>query len=121
MNKTERLIDIISTTAYFPVDGVIATIGSRINPRFIEAIADQLIANGVIVLPCQKGATLMCNGEECVADHWNIVLTAFSKQGYVRVFDVEQAEQALREERTSEPHTEWQRRMLRTFGGDADV
>ncbi len=101
-------------------DRLITLIGDVVVPYFAEQIADHLIANGVIVLPCQKGATLMFNGEECVADHWNIILTAFTGERYVRVFDVEQAEQALREERASDPRTEWQRRMLHTFGGDAN-
>lgn len=60
-------------------------------------IADYLLANGVIVLPCQKGAVLNRNGEKCIANHWNIILTAFNENNQVRLFDVKEAEQKLKE------------------------
>lgn len=62
-----------------------------------EIIADHLIANGVVVLPCRKGTVLNRNGEKCIANHWNIVLTAFNEDNHVRLFDIEEAEKALAE------------------------
>lgn len=62
-----------------------------------EFIADHLLANGVIILPCQKGAVLNRNGEKCIANHWNIILTAFNENNQVRLFDVKEAEQKLKE------------------------
>lgn len=63
----------------------------------IEEIADHLLANGVIVLPCQKGAVLNRNGEKCIANHWNIILTAFNEDNHVRLFDIKEAEAKLKE------------------------
>ena len=60
-------------------------------------LANYLIANGVIVPPCQKGAVLNRNGEKCIANHWNIILTAFNENNQVRLFDVKEAEQKLEE------------------------
>jgi hypothetical protein len=54
-------------------------------------------------LTCKKDDILIRNGKKYVADHWNILLTAFaedetSKSGYhVSLFSPEEAEQALRE------------------------
>ena len=48
-----------------------------------------------VVLPCQKGAVLIHDNQKCVADHWNILLTAFNEEHNVRLFDVEEAEAAL--------------------------
>jgi len=62
-------------------------------------IADYLLENGVIVPPCQKGAVLYRNGEKCEADHWNVILTAFNEEKHVRLFNVEEAENALKKER----------------------
>ena len=60
-------------------------------------IADHLLANGVIVLPCQKGTVLNRNGEKCIANHWNIILTAFNENNHVRLFDIKEAEEKLKE------------------------
>ena len=60
-------------------------------------IADYLLANGVIVLPCQKGTVLNRNGEKCIANHWNIILTAFNEDNHVRLFDIKEAEAKLKE------------------------
>lgn len=62
-----------------------------------EDIADHLLANGVIVLPCQKGTVLNRNGEKCIANHWNIILTAFNENNHVRLFDIKEAEEKLKE------------------------
>ena len=63
----------------------------------VNAIADYLLANGVIALPREKGAVLNRNGEKCIANNWNIILTAFNEDNQVRLFDVKEAEQALKE------------------------
>lgn len=60
-------------------------------------IADYLLANGVIALPCQKGAILNRNGEKCIADHWNIILTTFNEDDHVCLFDVKEVEAKLKE------------------------
>ena len=60
-------------------------------------LADYLLANGVIVLPCQKGTVLNRNGEKCIANHWNIILTAFNEDNHVRLFDIKEAEAKLKE------------------------
>lgn len=44
-----------------------------------------------IELPCKKGDVLYRNEEKCIADHWNILLTAFNEKNQCRVFDVEEA------------------------------
>lgn len=59
--------------------------------------ADFLLKNGVIVLPCQEDTILFRNGEKCKADHWNVTLTAFNEENHVRLFDVEEVENALKE------------------------
>lgn len=59
--------------------------------------ADYLLANGVIVLPCEKGAVLNRNGEKCIANHWNIILTAFNEDNHVRLFDIKEVEEKLKE------------------------
>lgn len=64
--------------------------------------ADYLLANGVVVLPCQKGAMLNRNGEKCIANHWNIILTAFNEDNHVRLFDIKEAEAKLRERKEDE-------------------
>ena len=63
----------------------------------IGEFADHLLANGVVVLTCRKGTVLNRNGEKCIANHWNIVLTAFNEDNHVRLFDIEEAEKALKE------------------------
>ena len=57
-----------------------------------EYIVERLLNNGVIVPPCKKGAVLNRNGEKCIANHWNIILTAFNEDDHVRLFDIEEAE-----------------------------
>lgn len=66
-----------------------------------ERIVDHLLANGVIVLPCGKGAKLKYDGIDYEVDHWNIIASAFNdkareegKSG-IHLFDVEEAYKAL--------------------------
>jgi hypothetical protein len=54
----DRMIELISTTTFYLTEGVVATIGSRFTHSFIEAIADSLLANGVIVPPVKVGQTV---------------------------------------------------------------
>lgn len=74
---------------------------ARINANPLSQVgyaeADALLANGVIVLPCEKGAVLNRNGEKCIANHWNIILTAFNENNQVRLFDIKEAEEKLKE------------------------
>lgn len=64
-------------------------------------IADRLLANGVIVLPCGKGTKLNYNGIDYEVDHWNILASAFNdkakEQGKskLHLFDVEEAYKAM--------------------------
>ena len=83
----DRLIEFVK-------DSLKRHIGKSCN--LAENITDDLLANGVIVLPCQKGAVLNRNGEKCIANHWNIILTTFNENNQVRLFDVKEAEQALK-------------------------
>ena len=68
-----------------------------------EDVADHLLANGVIVLPCGKGTKLNYNGIDYEVDHWNILASAFNdkakEQGKsgLHLFDVEEAYKALEE------------------------
>lgn len=62
-----------------------------------DYIVECLFNNGVIVLPCKKGAVLNRNGEKCIVNHWNIILTAFNEENQVRLFDVKEVERALKE------------------------
>ena len=72
-------------------------LGSKFNEDILDKFADYLLANGVIVLPCQKGTVLNRNGEKCIANHWNIILTAFNEDNHVRLFDIKEAEAKLKE------------------------
>lgn len=87
----ERLIELLSAT-HTETDNYKEQ--ARLHDEYI---ADHLIANGVVVLPCRKGTVLNRNGEKCIANHWNIVLTAFNEDNHVRLFDIEEAEKALAE------------------------
>ena len=49
MSNREKLIELISTSDFEPVRGVVSTIGSQFTTYFIEKIADHLIANGVTI------------------------------------------------------------------------
>lgn len=67
----------------------------------VNAMADILLANGVIVLPCGKGTKLNYDGIDYEVDHWNIIASAFNdkakekgKSG-LHLFDVEKAYKAL--------------------------
>ena len=57
-----------------------------------------------VVLPCKEGAILQRDGFNFEADHWNIVLTAFTedestKSGLrLKLFNIEEAEAALKGE-----------------------
>ena len=64
--------------------------------RDIRIINEQPTVDAV-VLPCQKGAVLIHDNQKYVADHWNILLTAFNEEHHVHLFDVEEAEAALAE------------------------
>ena len=48
--------------------------------EIVEADRDGLC----VVLPCKPGDILRHKGHDCEADHWNIVLTAFSKSKYTK-------------------------------------
>lgn len=48
-------------------------------------------------LPCKKGDVLIKNGEMCTVDHWNVLATAFTESDSLRVFNVKEAEKALKE------------------------
>ena len=86
MTDRDRLIELLRT-----VDNM------RLMRKGFSECADYLLANGVIALPCQKGAVLNRNGEKCIANHWNIILTAFNENNQVRLFDVKEAEKKLKE------------------------
>lgn len=83
----ERLIELLYPVVADVID----------NRKGLVEVADHLLANGVVVLPCRKGTVLNRNGEKCIANHWNIVLTAFNEDNHVRLFDIEEAEKALAE------------------------
>ena len=67
-----------------------------------RGLADHLLANGVIVLPCGKGTKLKYDGIDYEVDHWNIIASAFNdkvrEEGKSRLhlFDVEEAYKALK-------------------------
>lgn len=92
MTDRDRLIELLVN--FNPYKDPIKQMADRM---IIEKIADYLLANGVIVLPCQKGAMLNHNGEKCIANHWNIILTAFNEDNHVRLFDIKEAEAKLKE------------------------
>ena len=46
-------------------------------------------------LPCKEGDVLERNGDLCEVDHWNVIATAFTEDGKLRLFNVEDAEKAL--------------------------
>ena len=62
----------------------------------VEKLADYLMKNGVIVLPCQAGEKLLRRGLEYTLDHWNILATAYH-ENQTSLFTLEDAERALRE------------------------
>ena len=62
--------------------------------RDIRIINEQPTVDAV-VLPCQKGAVLIHDNQKCVADHWNILLTAFNEEKQVRLLDLDEVEAAL--------------------------
>ena len=70
--------------------------------NWAEVIADHLLANGVIVLPCGKGTKLKYDGIDYEVDHWNILASAFSDKAKeegkssLHLFDVEEAYKALK-------------------------
>lgn len=63
----------------------------------IGGIADHLIANGVILLPCKEGDILPYDGTDYKIDHWNVLATAFSEDKKLHIFSIEEAEKALKE------------------------
>lgn len=94
MTDRDRLIRVI--------DGFVFGIEIAVNSvewdsTKVKDLADHLLANGVIVLPCEKGAVLNRNGEKCIANHWNIILTAFNEDNHVRLFDIKEVEEKLKE------------------------
>ena len=93
MTNKDRLIKLFSPFA----DGTYNSSGTIVDGTKVDDVVDSLLANGVIVLPCEKGAVLTRNGENCVANHWNVILTAFNEDNLVRLFDIEEAEKALKE------------------------
>lgn len=95
MTDRDRLIELINDFAMICQPNC----DKKISCNFCKEqhLADYLLANGVIVLPCQKGAVLNRNGEKCIANHWNIILTAFTEDNHVRLFDIKEAEAKLKE------------------------
>lgn len=65
-------------------------------------LADYLLANRGIVLPCGKGTKLNYDGIDYEVDHWNILASAFNdkvrEEGKSRLhlFDIEEAYKALK-------------------------
>jgi hypothetical protein len=49
-----------------------------------------------IELPCEKGDILQYDGVDYEVDHWNILATSFSKDNHLHIFDVKEAEKALK-------------------------
>lgn len=89
MTDRDRLIELLEDTLHeWKCD---------VQDETLSQIAEHLIENGVIVLPCEKGTVLNRNGEKCIANHWNIILTAFNEENQVRLFDVKEVERALKE------------------------
>lgn len=88
MTEKERLTEIINEVA------------RSCGGLTVDALADYLLANGVIVLPCGRGEILPYNGIEYKVDHWNILASAFTdKEGVskLHIFKVEEAYKALAE------------------------
>ena len=88
MNDRERLIELVNQVRGDEI---------ALADYEVDVLVDHLLANGVIVLPCQKGTVLNRNGEKCIANHWNIILTAFNEDNHVRLFDIKEAEAKLKE------------------------
>ena len=89
MTDRERITEILK--AYTKKNNISASV------VILEEYAEELVRQGVIVLPCQKGTALNRNGEKCIANHWNILLTAFNEDNHVRLFDIKEAEEKLKE------------------------
>ena len=105
----DRLIELIRCAEVHPVKGVVITVGSQYSPGFIADIADNLLANGVIVPPCKVGDTvyktsvlgeiteLKIKGFDCgiATEPYNIIpIENFGKTVFLTK---EEAEQALKE------------------------
>ena len=99
MTDRDRLIELLKQAQdkYCDICAECAEDGYKDHESFEDFFADYLLANGVIVLPCEKGAVLNRNGEKCIANHWNIILTAFNENNQVRLFDIKEAEEKLKE------------------------
>ena len=52
-----------------------------------------------VYLPCKEGDVLERNGDLCEVDHWNVIATAFTEDGKLRLFNVEEAVKALKDRR----------------------
>lgn len=60
MNDREKLVGLMKAVKYpvFPHSDNMADFGVQHSDHVFEAVADHLIANGVILLPCTEGATV---------------------------------------------------------------
>jgi hypothetical protein len=61
--------------------------------RACDSFADK---SRYIELPCDKGDVLQYDGVDYEVDHWNILATSFSKDNHLHLFDVKEAEKALK-------------------------
>lgn len=100
MKSEKRLIDADALIKHLGEEPMVwcdgeAEIQERDDWRRFKAYIEAQDTIDAVVLPCQKGAVLIRDGQKCVADHWNILLTAFNEEHHVRLFDVEEAEAAL--------------------------
>lgn len=74
-------------------DGIKADFDDK---RFIgccEFFADK---SRFIELPCDKGDVLRYDGVDYEVNHWNILATSFSKDNHLHLFDIKEAEKALK-------------------------
>ncbi len=79
-------------------------IGDNYNLDHFRELVEADREGRCVVLPCKEGAILQRDGFNFEADHWNIVLTAFTedestKSGHrLKLFNIEEAEAALKGE-----------------------
>lgn len=65
----------------------------------VEMIAERLIANGVIVLPCEKGDVFIDeDGRRCRVDSWRIACVSCTDDDKLRVHSSEEVEKMLKED-----------------------
>lgn len=100
--QREKLIELIKEAKKNEAfETLMADIDSVIDmPHGDEYLAYYLLANGVIVLPCDKGTKLKYDGIDYEVDHWNIIASAFNEnvekgRSRVHLFDIEEAYKTL--------------------------